>query len=339
MSATFSKHEPLKPLHSLAFTGQAAYFAEVHSEEQLSELLQIAKRKNLPLLPLGEGTNMLFAQDFDGALLRVKLRGIRYLHADANYHYLQAAAGENWHDFVGYCLQEGYPGLENLSLIPGSVGAAPIQNIGAYGVGLSDFFVELEAYDLHKQQKQHFSATDCHFGYRDSLFKSKAQDRYLITSLTLRLPRRWQPKLHYPGLQEALHKQGTHHPSAQEVASAVIALRKSKLPDPTVLPNAGSFFKNPSLSATTFAALQAQHPQLRGYQEGNAIKVSAAALLEACGWKGYKKANIGVYEKHALVLVNYGQGRASDLKALADRMQNSVQERFGITLQKEVRII
>ena len=331
------RNQPLQGLHSLAFVQKATFFSEIHAENKLLPLLHEAKKRSLSVLPFGEGSNLCFVQDFEGLLIRVCLKGIRY-YADADNHYLQVAAGENWHNFVCYCVQNGYPGLENLALIPGSVGAAPIQNIGAYGASLSDYLVSITAYNLHMHAWQTINASDCCFGYRDSLFKRHASPpRYLITSLLLRLPRRWKPILHYPSLQKKF--QHASAPSSKEIMEAVIDLRKKKLPDPTILPNAGSFFKNPSVPTADFSDLQAKHPTLRGYSDGESTKLSAAQLIEACGWKGKRFGAVGVYHKHALVLVHYGGASAGELQKLVQRIQNSVKQRFGIVLQPEVQML
>ena len=337
MSVHLQENHPLQLLHSFAFAQKAAYFAEIRSEDELPDLLQQVKRLSIPLLPIGEGSNLLFSKDYDGCVLRVALGGGHYLE-DHNYHYLKVGAGENWHDFVCYCLQQGYDGLENLSLIPGSVGAAPVQNIGAYGVSLSDFFVSLEAYDLQQHKKVTLNASACQFGYRSSLFK-QLPDRYLICWLRLRLPKRWQPSLQYKGLRDALAARQDAAPSAQEVAEAVIALRQSKLPEPAKLPNAGSFFKNPVVSLEKFEQLQAQYPSIIGQKQEKIVKLSAAQLIERCGWKGHREGGLGVYEKHALVLVHHGGGSSRALQQLAEKIQASVYARFAISLEPEVRIV
>ena len=333
----FQEQYPLQSLHSLGFRIQAAYFAEVHNESEIPILLEQARRKNLRTLLIGEGSNLFLTKDFPGLILHIKLKGIEHIKETHTHHYLKISAGENWHQLVCYCLKKKIYGLENLSLIPGSVGAAPVQNIGAYGVSLSDFLVEIEAYDMRSSRKICISKEDCQLGYRSSLFKS--QSHYLITSITLCLPKTWTPKINYQGLKNKLNERNITHPTAKEMSHAVVALRQEKLPDPKQLPNAGSFFKNPSCSATTFADLLRRHPFLKGQPTGLRIKLSAAQLIEACGWKGYTENGVGTYAEHALVLVHYGQSHPQQLLQLARRIEASVAVRFGIKLETEVRIV
>ena len=334
----FLEQHPLDQLHSFAFHLKARHFAELKHLQELPQILRSAQQKNLSILAVGEGSNLLFTKDFQGLVLRVKLKGIEYLRSDARYHYLKIAAGENWHRLVCYCLERQLYGLENLALIPGTVGAAPVQNIGAYGATLSDLLVHLEAYDLYTHQGHLLEADACQFSYRDSLFKQQV-DRYLITSITLRLEKKWRPLLQYQGLQEALHKRGIHHPKPSEVAAAIMSIRKEKLPDPKVLANAGSFFKNPKLSVPAFAQLQRAHPFLSAQPSVDGVKLSAAQLIEHCGWKNYQHQGIGTYKKHALVLVHYGGQAPEQLLRLAHRIESSVALRFGIALSPEVRIL
>ena len=335
--AQLKENQALQALHTFAFTERAAYVGEAQTEAQLVALLRAARARNLKVTPLGEGSNLLFTRRYEGALLRLCSRGVQY-RSDSRYHYLHVAGGEPWHGFVCHCLDQGFGGLENLSLIPGTVGAAPVQNIGAYGVSLSDFLVSLEVYTLSTQEKVRLAAADCRFGYRSSLFRAQP-DEFLITSLQLRLPRRWQPQLRYEGMRVELERRQISTPTARDVADAVVALRRAKLPDPTQLPNAGSFFKNPSVSAEEFAALRHRHPLLSGRPSNGEIKLSAAQLIETCGWKGQRRGGVGVSETHALVLVHHGGGTGRALWQLAEEIRTSVQARFGIVLQPEVRIL
>ena len=324
----------LTALHSLGFAVRTAYFKEVQSEASLVEICQIAKHRRWKILPIGEGTNILFVKDFQGIVIKIALKGIHKTSEDHTYYYIEAAAGENWDNLVRECLSKGYNGLENLSLIPGSVGAAPVQNIGAYGVSLSQFFDSLRAYDIEHEKFVQLLAKDCEFGYRDSLFK-RHKNRYIITSLCLRLKKAWQPALRHKPLEDMLGKSV----DAKKIAAKVIDLREQKLPHPQTLGNAGSFFKNPCVASSYFAKMKQKYPELTGHIESkDTIKLSAAQLIESCGWKGHRRGQVGVYAHHALVLVHYGKGRAEDLYQLIQDIQVSVQKKFNVLLIPEVAL-
>ncbi|HEX5127086.1 MAG TPA: UDP-N-acetylmuramate dehydrogenase, partial [Rhodocyclaceae bacterium] len=251
-----------------------------------------------------------------------------------------AGAGENWHDFVRWTLEQGWPGLENLSLIPGTVGAAPIQNIGAYGLEMAERFFALEAVDLLSGQIISFGLHDCRFGYRDSVFKQEAAGRFVITTVSFRLPKDWQPVLGYAELDKELLERNIEHPSSMDISDAVMAIRSRKLPDPLVLGNAGSFFKNPVVQADRFEVLTKNYPGIPHYpQPDGSVKVSAGWLVDQAGWRGRKLGPVGMYEGQALVLVNHGGATGEDVLLLADTVRASVRERFGVDLEQEPVVI
>jgi UDP-N-acetylmuramate dehydrogenase len=301
----------------------------------------VAVRENetlagLPRLVLGGGSNVLFTRDFAGLVLHMRSIGIEIVGEDADVTYVRAAAGENWHRFVQWTLMQGLNGLENLSLIPGSVGAAPIQNIGAYGVEVKDCFHALTAFDFETGKILALGKPDCRFGYRDSVFKNGLRDRAVILDVTFALPKRWQPNLRYADVAQELHARGLAAPTARDISEAVIAIRTRKLPDPAVIGNAGSFFKNPVVPAMQRDALLARHPQLVSYaQPDGSFKLAAGWLIDQCGWKGKSIGAAGVYEKQALVLVNRGGASGPDIVRLAEAIQADVSARFGVMLEPE----
>ena len=324
----------LKSLHSFGFSVRTAYFTQVNSEAVLVKVYQEAKKRKWKILPIGEGTNILFVYNFHGIILKITLKGIRKIAEDDTYYYIEAAAGENWNHFVQYCLSKKYNGLENLSFIPGSVGAAPVQNIGAYGVSFSQFLVSVRAYDTQCEEYVQILEKNCGFGYRNSLFKQQ-KNRYIITSLQLRLKKTWKPVLHH----KQLEKWKEQALDAQQIADIVRTLREKKLPNPQELGNAGSFFKNPYVTTADFSEMKQKYPELIGYiEDKHMIKLSAAQLIEYCRWKGYRRDQVGVYPKHALVLVHYGQGRAEELYQLMKDIQTSVKKKFGVWLAPEVEL-
>ncbi len=323
---------------TLALPGRAALLASIDSLEQLPPLLPLAADCRRRFV-LGAGSNVVLTGDYDGLLLHVALRGRQLIGEDDDAWYIRAAAGENWHDLVEWTLAQGWPGLENLALIPGTVGAAPVQNIGAYGLELADRFLSLETFDLSSGHQQRLAHADCRFGYRDSVFKQQGwhiDGRRLITRVNLRLPKVWQPLTGYADLAAELERRQIAAPTPRQVADAVITVRRGKLPDPAQLPNAGSFFHNPLLSAADAARLLAAYPQLPRYpQPDGRVKVAAGWLIEYSGWKGRDLGRAGMYEKQALVLVNRGGARGADVLALARAVQTAVRERFGIELTPE----
>jgi UDP-N-acetylmuramate dehydrogenase len=289
-------------------------------------------------LLLGEGSNVLFAGDFDGVVVTMKTRGVEVLSEHDGAARIRVAAGEHWDDLVRWTLAQGHAGLENLILIPGSVGAAPMQNIGAYGIEIGEFIESVEAFDLHEHRAVRFDNRQCEFGYRDSVFK-RNPDRWLIAAVTLRLPRTHTPRTDYVGLREELERMGIAKPAPIHVADAVVNLRTRKLPDPALIGNAGSFFKNPIVPEAQAAMLRNEHPRLPCWPLGGGSKLSAAWLIEACGFKGLREGDAGISNRHALVLVNHGHATGAELWALARRVRDGVLERFGVTLEPEPRII
>jgi UDP-N-acetylmuramate dehydrogenase len=290
-------------------------------------------------LVLGGGSNTVFVGDIRGLVLLNRLRGCSF-QSDGDHVLVTAAAGENWHRLVRRCLDAGLHGLENLALIPGSVGAAPMQNIGAYGVELADLFEQLEAWDFERRDFVRLRATDCAFAYRDSRFKSGDHGRFLITSVTLRLSRRFKPKTGYDSLAGELGRLGIARADARQLTAAVMRLRRHRLPDPSRLPNAGSFFKNPIVETDVAATLTADHPGLPHWPlDDGRVKIGAGRLIETLGWKGKRVGDAGVYPNHALVLVNHGQATASQLMTLIDRITDSVEREFGLRLEPEPRLV
>ena len=326
----------LQDRNSLALPACAEYFCSVCDQAQVVEALDYARSQGLQVTALGGGSNLVLAGDIAGLVIYVDLQGIRCVHSSKDQVHIEFAAGENWHRAVEYCLQQGWYGLENLSLIPGNMGAAPIQNIGAYGVELCDVFVSLQAIDMTTGQSLVMDKQACEFGYRDSIFKRQHSNRYLITQVTLALSLQPQVNLQYPALAQALATVGK--PTPQMVSDAVCAIRRAKLPDPDQIANAGSFFKNPVVSSDKLEGLLQSNPQMPYFSLDSAqAKVPAAWLIEQCGFKGQRSGNVGVHQHQALVLVNFG-GTGAELLALADNIQSEVQQRFAIALEIEPRI-
>ncbi|MDR1349588.1 MAG: UDP-N-acetylmuramate dehydrogenase [Zoogloeaceae bacterium] len=329
----------LTPYNTLALPARAGFFARIHSVEQLIALVRHPEFIGRRRFVLGSGSNLLLAGDFSGFVLHMDIPGKRRISEDAAYIYLAAAAGENWSDFVAWTLASGWPGLENLIGIPGAAGAAPIQNIGAYGAEISDFLHQLTALDLASGETLTFAARDCAFGYRESLFKREGwhlSGRYAITEIVLRLPKAWRVRAAYGEIAAELARGGIRNPTPAQVAQVISALRARKLPDPRQLANAGSFFQNPKVSAELAAALQHAHPQLPCYpQPGGGVKLAAAWLIEQTGWKGRNLGPVGMHEQQALVLVNRGGASYRDVQNLSRAVREAVFARFGVSLTPE----
>lgn len=329
----------LSPCNTLALAARARHFISVTDLDGARAALQFARDRRLPVTILGAGSNVVLAGDLPGLVIHMAIRGRRLAAEHHDHLELEVGAGEDWHGTVEYCLQRGWYGLENLALIPGTVGAAPVQNIGAYGVELERHFQGLTALELATGRIRHFDRAACGFGYRDSVFKREERDRWLITSVRLSLRRVPAPVLDYPALRDALGDRLEGAVSPEEVARAVVALRRARLPDPGQIPNAGSFFKNPVVTAARARALAAEHPGLVTFPApGGGAKLAAAWLIESCGWKGVQQGGVGVHGQQALVLVNRGGG-ADALLALARAVRTSVAERFGVELEVEPRIL
>jgi UDP-N-acetylmuramate dehydrogenase len=327
---------PLQSLNTFRIAARAQAYLRVASLDQLRAALADPALAALPRLVLGGGSNVLLTGDVAGLVLHIALAGRAVVGSDAGHHYVTAAAGENWHDFVQWTVTQGMGGLENLSLIPGTVGAAPIQNIGAYGAETKDVFHSLTAFDPATGQTRSMDAAACRFGYRDSVFKHAAGRGLIIVDVTFALPRAWQPNLRYTELAQAVAEQGLATPTARQVADTVIAIRRRKLPDPAEIGNAGSFFKNPVVDAAQCTDLLARFPTLVHHrQPDGSEKLAAGWLIDQCGWKGRSLGPAGVYAKQALVLVNHGGASGADVVRLAQAIQADVQARYGVLLEPE----
>ncbi len=327
---------PLNTLNTLAIDARAAFLLRAETTDQLIEGLAWARQRQLPVLVLGGGSNVVLRQDWPGLVLQVALRGITECGGDRDCVLLDVAAGEPWHAFVHHCIQQGYFGLENLALIPGTVGAAPVQNIGAYGVEVCSHIREVEWLDRLSGQLAVLSAEQCAFGYRDSVFKGRLRDQAVITRVRFSLNRQFVPHLDYGPLRQML---GDGDVTALAVATAVESIRRSKLPDVAVLPNAGSFFKNSVVSEAQRDALLAAYPSMPHYpQPGARSKLAAGWLIEQAGWKGFRAGSVGVHDQQALVLVNHGGGSGAEILALAERIQRDVSAKFAVELEIEPQI-
>jgi UDP-N-acetylmuramate dehydrogenase len=330
----------LKAYNTFGIDAKARFFCEIDTIAGLQEMLTAPRWRDMPKLVLGEGSNILLTQDFSGLVLKVKLHGIKKTGEDDDSIWITAGAGENWHHLVLHCLAHQYAGVENLSLIPGTVGAAPMQNIGAYGVELTQVFDHLTAVRISDGSSKVFKHADCHFGYRESIFKNRVKNQYIITDVTLRLHKKPQFHVEYGNLAHILAETPDIPLSIKKISDAVIKIRTQKLPDPKVIGNAGSFFKNPVVSVAEFQRLQALHPEIPHFTAGdNHYKIPAAWLIEQCHWKGYRTGNVGVHQHHALVLVNYGGGSGQAIQQLAKAIQDSVREKFSVEILPEVNIV
>lgn len=331
----------LKAFNTFGIDVQARYFGAFNGLAGLEELIDFSSQGNgLPRLVLGGGSNLLFTRNFDGLVLKNEIPGIEMIREDEHHVYVRAGAGENWHRFVMYCLEKGWSGMENLALIPGLTGATPMQNIGAYGVEIKDIFESLEAFDIRDKTTVRFSATDCAFGYRESIFKNKLKGLFVITHVTYRLNKKPVLRMEYGAISAELERMKVTRPDPESVARAVMNIRRSKLPDPLITGNAGSFFKNPELDEARFLELKSKHPDIVGYtQPGGKVKLAAGWLIEKCGWKGYRNGDAGCHELQALVLVNYGNAGGSDILHLSQKIKAEVHGTFGILLEEEVNII
>ncbi|WP_460154767.1 UDP-N-acetylmuramate dehydrogenase [Pseudomonas sp. S1_F04] len=325
----------LKPFNSFGVDVTARLFAEAHSDDDVRQALAYATEHAVPLLVIGGGSNLLLTGDIDALVLRMASHGIRLLSDDGERVVVEAEAGEPWHPFVQHTLVQGWAGLENLSLIPGTVGAAPMQNIGAYGVEIKDVFAGLTALDRQTGELRDFSLEDCRFAYRDSLFKQQA-GRWLILRVRFALSRAAHLHLEYGPVRQRLTEQGIEQATPTDVSRAICSVRSEKLPDPAVLGNAGSFFKNPLVPAAHVAHLKLQYPDLVAYpQPEGQMKVAAGWLIERAGWKGFREGDAGVHKLQALVLVNYGSATGPQLLDLALRIQKDIAERFQVELEME----
>jgi UDP-N-acetylmuramate dehydrogenase len=330
----------LRTLNAFALPALAATLVRVDSDAALRRVIDHAELGRAPKLVLGGGSNIVFTRDPKSVVLKVEVMGRRLLQERADAWIVEAGAGENWHDVVAWTLQQGWPGLENLALIPGTVGAAPVQNIGAYGVELRERFESLDVVDLITGRSATLDLDACHFGYRDSVFKQSLAGKSVITRVRFRLPKPWQPVLGYLELERRMQDTGNSQPDAQTVFEWVCAIRRAKLPDPAVIGNVGSFFKNPIVSTEQCRDIIGRDPEIVHYLlPDGTVKLAAGWLIDACGWKGKSIGRAGVYEKQALVLVNRGGASGAEVVTLARAIQESVYGRFGIRLEPEPIIV
>ncbi len=334
------KDVQLKPYNTFGIEATAKYFVEVSSIEQLKEILQNPDYQSTERLILGGGSNMLLTKDFDGLVIKMSIKGMEIVRETEENIWIKAGAGVVWHDLVMHCVAQNYAGVENLSLIPGTVGAAPMQNIGAYGIEIKEVFEELEALEIGTGEIRTFDKVTCNFGYRESIFKHEAKGKYIILNVTFKLSKKPTFHVEYGAIKDTLAEMGVTEMSIKAISDAVIHIRQSKLPNPAEIGNAGSFFKNPEIPNTQFEALKAQFPTIPSYPVSETTtKVPAGWLIEQAGWKGQRFGNVGVHAKQALVLVNYGGGKGEEIKDLSQKIQASIKEKFGIQLSAEVNFI
>ena len=329
----------LSAYNTFGLDAKARYFESLNGVDQLNDLNSLPSFKSRRLI-LGGGSNILLTKDFDGIVLFNNLQGMNIVKEDESTIFLKVGAGEVWHELVLYAIANGFGGIENLSLIPGRVGASPMQNIGAYGVELKDVFYELEAWNIDKEQLETFNSDQCQFGYRESVFKNNYKDQYLILNVTFQLSKHPKINVSYGAIIDTLEEMSISNPSIKEVSDAVIAIRSSKLPNPAEIGNAGSFFKNPVIGNTQVAQLKQTYPNMPSYHvDEDSTKVPAGWLIEQAGWKGKSFGKYGVHKNQALVLVNYGGAKGNDIKDLAYDIQKDIAAKFGIVIEQEVNFI
>jgi UDP-N-acetylmuramate dehydrogenase len=339
-SLNVGRNISLKPYNTFGINVNAKFFSEVRSEEQLKKILSSHEFHSVKKLIIGGGSNILLTNNFDGIVLKISIPDIEIIFEDENYAFVKAGAGVIWHDLVLYCVERNLGGIENLSLIPGTVGAAPIQNIGAYGQELKDVFENLEGISIENQNKKIFHKNECRFGYRDSIFKQGLKNKFIITTVTLKLSKNPKVNIDYGNVKDELKNSGITSPGIKEVSEIICRIRLNKLPDPAKIGNAGSFFKNPEIMAEKFSSLKKEFPNIIGYSLGDGkVKVPAGWLIENCGWKGKVVGNTGAHAKQALVLVNYGNATGEEILNLSSEIKKSVMEKFKIELNEEVNII
>jgi len=329
----------LKHYNTFSIDVRARFFAEAQTEEDVIDLAGNLQDIHFPLLILGGGSNTLFTKDFPGTVIKISMKGIHVIKEDEDAVWVKAGAGENWDDLVEFCVNNGWGGLENLSAIPGNAGTSPVQNIGAYGVEMKDTFFELETFDLESKVKKIFSKEECGFGYRESIFKLKYKGRFIILNVTFRVLKKPVLHLEYGNIREELTLMKADHPGIADVREAICRIRSRKLPDPAVIGNAGSFFKNPVILPQQFENLKRSFPGIVSFQQDGKIKLAAAWMIEQCGWKGKRVGNAGVHSTQPLVLVNSGNATGSEIMNLRDEIRISVYEKFGVRLETEVNIV
>lgn len=331
----------LQPYNTFGVDAKAKYFTEVHSIEELKKVVDLSATENLSTLFLGGGSNILLTKDFDGLAIKLSLKGIHEDIINENEVLVTTKSGENWHEFVLFCLEKNYGGLENLSLIPGNVGTSPMQNIGAYGTEIKDIFVNCTVLNLENLQLETFNLEQCKFGYRDSIFKQEGKGKYVILEVSFKLTRQnHNIKTEYGAIKSELEHLGIENPTIQDISKAVINIRQSKLPDPKEIGNAGSFFKNPTIPLMQFEDLKQKFSTIQGYPNGDFVKVPAGWLIEQCGWKGKQIGNVASHKLQSLVIINAtGVATGKEIFDFSTGIINSVKEKFGIELEREVNII
>lgn len=333
------KNISLKKLNSFGVDVNAKEFVVVKTHQDLLDLITERNLTKEKFLILGSGSNILFTKDFDGLVLKVEIGGIDLIQENEEYLWIKVGAGVNWHELVLYSIEKGWSGLENLSLIPGTVGASPIQNIGAYGVEVKDVIQEVIGIDLITKQFKTIHSSDCHFEYRSSILKKDLKNNFLITDVIFKLNKIQQLHIEYGAIKDELSKENIEDPTPKDVSNAVIKIRRSKLPDPSIIGNAGSFFKNPIVSNQKLSELKSIHPTIVSYPFGDQSKLAAGWLIEQAGWKGYRENHVGCHEKQALVLVNHGTASGAEILNLANKIKDSIKQKFGVDLEMEVNII
>ena len=331
---------PLLKLNTFGVDVKAKYFTSINTIIELIEATKTNVFKDLELLILGGGSNILFTKDFDGLVILNNIKGKEIISQNQQSIFLKIGAGENWHELVMYCVDNGWGGIENLSLIPGNTGTAPMQNIGAYGVEIKETFLELEALEISSGKIVKFNNSDCEFGYRESVFKNKMKNQYIILNITLELKKNPVLNINYGDVKAILESQNIKNPGIKEVSNAIISIRQSKLPDPKKIGNSGSFFKNPIVSLNQLELIKKKYPNVVNYEiNENEFKIAAGWLIERAGWKGKKFNNYGIHEKQALVLVNYGLANGMEIFELSEKIILDIKDKFGIKLEREVNII
>lgn len=332
-------NKSLLPYNTFRIDVKAKYFVEISSIDDLNKLIQLDEFKSNNKFILGGGSNLLLTKDFDGIVVRLGIKGITVLEAGDDI-YVEAGAAEVWNDFVQFNVDKGFAGIENLSLIPGTVGACPIQNIGAYGVEVKDTIYKVNAFHLASGELKSFSNEECKFSYRESAFKNEWKGEYIITSVVFKLSKTLNLKLHYGAIEEELSKRGISNPTLRNVADVVSEIRVSKLPDPSTIGNSGSFFKNPIIEKSLFNTIQINFPEIVNYptQDGK-VKLAAGWLIEQCGWKGKQIGNVGTWKNQALVIVNHGGASGKEIFDFSELIISSVYERFGVKLEREVNTL
>ncbi len=329
-------NKSLKLYNTFGVNVSAANFIEVKSDQDIQQAIQL---NHQPIFVLGGGSNLLLTKDPKGLVIKNSIAGRKVVRSFKQSHYVKVGGGENWHDLVVWTLKKGLYGLENLSLIPGTVGAAPVQNIGAYGVELEQVFHKLQAIHLETGKRKTFFKKDCQFGYRNSIFKNELRNQYIITNVWFKLSTIKKVNIRYGAIQDTLMKMKIKNPTPKHISNAVIQIRQSKLPDPAKLGNSGSFFKNPEVSKKKFNKLKKQFPNIKFYPLDNGkVKIPAAWLIEQCGWKGKRVGNTGTYQHHALIIVNHGKASGKEIMSCAKQIQKAVKKKFGVLIEPEIRV-